>query len=86
MSLCLFVHNLIWRFSKFDQFSKRTKNNTGPKYRAKIVVIFSPLLSINLHYCRDLKKCASLFVIPSFDKILHNVFRQFIENWNLFLE
>ena len=54
-------------FQHLTNFLNRWKNNTSPKYRAKIVVIFSQLLSINLDYiAHDLKpfsKCASLFVI-----------------------
>ena len=37
-----FFHNLIWKYSAFDQFSKQLKkNNTSPKYRAKTIVIFN---------------------------------------------
>ena len=40
-----------WRFQHLTNFLNRWKNNTRPKYQAKIVVIFSQLLSINLNYC-----------------------------------
>ena len=39
------LHNLIKKFSAF--FSVQMKNNLSPKYQAKIVVIFSQLLSFN---------------------------------------
>ena len=48
MSPCLFFQNLILKFSAFDQFSEKINNTTSPKYRAKTVVIFSQLLSLNL--------------------------------------
>ena len=73
---------LVW---KFLTFLNRSKNNTSPK-KAKIVVIFRQLLSFNGHDFRRSRKCASLFVNPSCDKILHDIFWQFLENWNLFLE
>ena len=31
---------------------------------------------------KPFRKCASSFVSPSFDKILHDLFGQFVENWN----
>ena len=38
-------------FRHLTKFLKRRRNNTSPKYRAKMVLIFSQLLSINLNYC-----------------------------------
>ena len=70
-------------------FLKIQNNNTSPKYRAKTVVIPSQLLfltSIISHDITPFRKCASLFVIQCCDKILHDIFGQFVENWNLFLE
>ena len=76
-------------FQHLTNFQKIKNSDASPKYRAKTVVIFSQLLSFNLNYWTCLKpfrKCASLFVIPCFDKILYDIFWQFVENWNLFLE
>ena len=74
-------------FQHLTNFLNIWKNNTCLTYRAKIVVIFSQLLSINLNYYpwpKTLRNC--LFVISSFDKILHDIFWQFVKNLNLFLE
>ena len=50
--LCLYITVLISEsFRHLTKFLKRRRNNTSPKYRAKIVLIFSQLLSINLNYC-----------------------------------
>ena len=40
-----------WSFQHLTNFIKIYNNNTSPKYRAKTVVIFSPLISFNLNYC-----------------------------------
>ena len=38
------------------------------------------------HDLKPLRKCASLSVIPSLDKILHDIFWQFLKDWKLILE
>ena len=68
-------------FQHLTNFLNRWKNIISPKFRAKIAVIFSQLLSINLtQNLKPFGKCASLFIFPSFDKILHDIFWQFVEN------
>ena len=52
--ICHHAYFFIISFGSFldlTNFPNRWKNNTVPKYRADIVVIFSQLLSFNLHYC-----------------------------------
>ena len=46
----LIFYNLIWKFSAFDQFSEQMKELPG-LYQAKIVVIFSKLVSFYFSYC-----------------------------------
>ena len=73
----------------YGSFQHLNTFRNSPKYRAKIVVIFSQLLSFHLNYCLGLKlfrKSGSFSVIPRCDKILHDIFWQFVEIWNLFLE
>ena len=66
-------------FQHLTNFLKVLNDNPGSKYRAKTVVIFRQLLSF-AHDHNLLRKCASLFVIPCCDKILHNIFGQFVEH------
>ena len=40
-----------WSLQHLTNFLEIWNNNTSPNYRAKTVVIFSQLLSFNLHYC-----------------------------------
>ena len=72
-------------FQHLTNFLKIWKKNASPKYRPKSVVIFSQLLfltSISAHDIKPFRKCASLVFITCFDKILHDIFWQFVENWN----
>ena len=59
-------------FKRLTNFLNRCKNKTSHTYRAKI----QPA-SIIANDLKSFRKCASLFVIPSFDKIQHDIFWQF---------
>ena len=90
MSPYLFFQNLILKFSVFDKISKHILyNNTSPKYRAKRLLSsasFFLLTKITVHDLKPFRKRASLLVISCCDKILDDLFWQFVENWHLFLE
>ena len=70
MSLRLVFHNLLWKFCAFDQLYKH-KNKASSKLQEEIVVIFRQLLSFDYIIAHDL---ICIFVKPSCDKILHNIF------------
>ena len=79
---------LSFSLSHIEVLSISRKNNSCPKYQAKIVAIFSfnILTQIIAHDLEPSRKYVSFFVNQSCDKKLHNIFWQFVENWNLFLE
>ena len=84
MSPCLVFHNLIWKLSAYDQFSKTDERITlYYMYQTKNSVIFSQVLFYTLIIVHDLntsRKCEILFVIPSCEKILHDIFWKSLDN------
>ena len=80
--ICHCVYFFIISYGSFQHLTKflnRWKSNTSPEYRAKTVVIFSQLLSFTLSFAHGFKlvrNCASLFVLPSCDRIPNDIFWQ----------
>ena len=81
-----FFHNLVGKFSAFDQFSKKKYERVTLVLNIELKLLLSAasfflLTKIIAHDIKPSRKCASLAFIPYCDKILHDIYiGQFVEN------